>query len=78
MKPKVANGVVSFSYSTKFYLGGTGGSIAYNIEEFENLAQQTLEVASFEILIEESVIGWKEIELEVMRDSKDNVVVIFN
>ena len=60
-----------------FTLGGTGGSIAYNIEEFENLAQQALESSIIrEILIEESVIGWKEIELEVMRDSKDNVVVI--
>ena len=60
-----------------FTLGGTGGSIAYNIEEFENLAQRALESSIIrEILIEESVIGWKEIELEVMRDSKDNVVVI--
>ncbi len=60
-----------------FTLGGTGGSIAYNIEEFENLAQQALESSIIrEILIEESVIGWKEIELEVMRDSNDNVVVI--
>jgi carbamoyl-phosphate synthase large subunit len=60
-----------------FTLGGTGGSIAYNIEEFENLAQKALESSIIrEILIEESVIGWKEIELEVMRDSNDNVVVI--
>ncbi len=60
-----------------FTLGGTGGSIAYNIEEFEELAQRALEVSLIhEILIEESVIGWKEFELEVMRDSKDNVVII--
>ena len=50
-----------------FTLGGTGGSIAYNIEEFENLAQQALESSIIrEILIEESVIGWKEIELIVI------------
>jgi len=60
-----------------FTLGGTGGSIAYNIEEFENLAQQALDSSIIrEILIEESVIGWKEFELEVMRDAKDNVVII--
>jgi carbamoyl-phosphate synthase large subunit len=60
-----------------FTLGGTGGSIAYNIEEFKDLAKQGLESSMItEILIEESVIGWKEFELEVMRDLKDNVVVI--
>ncbi len=60
-----------------FTLGGTGGGIAYNREEFEEIAAQGL-VSSMisEILIEESVIGWKEYELEVMRDLKDNVVVI--
>ncbi|MFN7170742.1 MAG: carbamoyl-phosphate synthase large subunit, partial [Candidatus Omnitrophota bacterium] len=60
-----------------FTLGGTGGSIAYNIEEFRELAQRGLEASMIhEILIEESVIGWKEFELEVMRDKKDNVVII--
>ena len=60
-----------------FTLGGTGGAIAYNIEEFEDLAQQALDSSLIrEILIEESVAGWKEFELEVMRDAKDNVVVI--
>jgi carbamoyl-phosphate synthase large subunit len=60
-----------------FTLGGTGGSIAYNIEEFQELAQQGLDSSRInEILIEESVIGWKEFELEVMRDIKDNVVII--
>ncbi|MBU1125193.1 MAG: carbamoyl-phosphate synthase large subunit [Candidatus Omnitrophica bacterium] len=60
-----------------FTLGGTGGSIAYNIEEFKNLAKHGLESSMIsEILIEESVIGWKEFELEVMRDLKDNVVII--
>lgn len=60
-----------------YTLGGTGGSIAYNIEEFEELAEIGLK-ASFigEILIEQSVYGWKEFELEVMRDIKDNVVII--
>jgi carbamoyl-phosphate synthase large subunit len=60
-----------------FTLGGTGGSVAYNIEEFRSLAKHGLECSMVgEILIEESVIGWKEFELEVMRDTKDNVVII--
>ncbi|MDK2896964.1 MAG: carbamoyl-phosphate synthase large subunit [Candidatus Atribacteria bacterium] len=60
-----------------FTLGGTGGSTAYNIEEFEELAQRALDSSLInEILIEESVIGWKELELEMMRDQKDNVVVV--
>jgi carbamoyl-phosphate synthase large subunit len=60
-----------------FTLGGTGGSVAYNIEEFKELAKHGLESSMIsEILIEESVIGWKEFELEVMRDIKDNVVII--
>jgi carbamoyl-phosphate synthase large subunit len=60
-----------------FTLGGTGGSIAYNIEEFKPLAKHGIESSMIsEILIEESVIGWKEFELEVMRDRKDNVVII--
>jgi len=60
-----------------FTLGGTGGSVAYNVEEFRDLAKIGLESSAIgEILIEESVIGWKEFELEVMRDLKDNVVII--
>jgi carbamoyl-phosphate synthase large subunit len=60
-----------------FTLGGTGASVAYNIEEFKELAKHGLESSMInEILIEESVIGWKEFELEVMRDAKDNVVII--
>ncbi len=60
-----------------YTLGGTGASVAYNIEEFESLAQRGLESSMIsEILIEESVIGWKEFELEVMRDKRDNVVII--
>ena len=60
-----------------FTLGGTGGAVAYNIEEFKELAKIGIESSMIsEILIEESVIGWKEFELEVMRDLKDNVVII--
>jgi carbamoyl-phosphate synthase large subunit len=60
-----------------FTLGGTGGSLVYNIEEFEESASLGLEKSMIsEILIEESVAGWKEFELEVMRDNKDNVVII--
>ncbi|HEU4939985.1 MAG TPA: carbamoyl-phosphate synthase large subunit, partial [Candidatus Eisenbacteria bacterium] len=60
-----------------FTLGGTGGGIAYNREEFELAVSRGLELSPVhEILIEESVIGWKEYELEVMRDRADNFVVI--
>ncbi|HEV3215809.1 MAG TPA: carbamoyl-phosphate synthase large subunit [Vicinamibacterales bacterium] len=60
-----------------FTLGGVGGGIAYNVEEFRDLVERGLEMSPVhEILIEESVIGWKEFELEVMRDAADNFVVI--
>jgi len=60
-----------------FTLGGTGGALAYNAEEFEEFAANGIEQSMIdEILIEESVLGWKEYELEVMRDQKDNVVII--
>ncbi len=60
-----------------FTLGGTGGGVAYNVDEFEEIAAQGLELSMIhQVLIEESVIGWKEFELEVMRDLKDNVVII--
>jgi carbamoyl-phosphate synthase large subunit len=60
-----------------FTLGGTGGGVAYNIEEFEEMAARGLEWSMIgEILVEESVLGWKEFELEVMRDLHDNVVII--
>ena len=60
-----------------FTLGGTGGSVAYNMDEFKKQAKYGLESSMIsEILVEESVIGWKEFELEVMRDLKDNVVII--
>jgi carbamoyl-phosphate synthase large subunit len=60
-----------------FTLGGTGGGIAFNMQEFEDLIAGGLECSMIhEVLLEESVIGWKEFELEVMRDRKDNVIII--
>jgi len=60
-----------------FTLGGTGGGIAYNREEFDTLVPQALEASPVhEILVEESALGWKEYELEVMRDRADNVTII--
>ncbi|MBS1258593.1 MAG: Carbamoyl-phosphate synthase large chain [Candidatus Scalindua arabica] len=60
-----------------FTLGGIGGNVAYNIEELEEFVNFALEASPVhEILIEKSVLGWKEYELEVMRDLKDNVVII--
>ncbi len=60
-----------------FTLGGTGGNVAYNIEEFEEYVEWGLSLSPrHEILIEQSVLGWKEFELEVMRDLNDNVVII--
>jgi carbamoyl-phosphate synthase large subunit len=60
-----------------FTLGGTGGGIAYNREEFNELIARGLDLSPVrEVLIEESVIGWKEFELEVMRDHADNVVIV--
>lgn len=60
-----------------FTLGGTGGGVAYNREEYERIAIAGIDASpTNEILVEESVIGWKEFELEVMRDTADNVVII--
>jgi carbamoyl-phosphate synthase large subunit len=60
-----------------FTLGGSGGGIAYNTEEFEEICRRGLDLSmNDELLIEESIIGWKEYELELMRDHADNVVVI--
>ena len=60
-----------------FTLGGAGGGIAFNAEEFAEIVQRGLDLSPVrEVLIEESVLGWKEFELEVMRDLADNVVVI--
>jgi len=60
-----------------FTLGGTGGGIAYNRAEFEDLVERALELSPVRsTLIERSVLGWKEFELEVMRDGRDNVVIV--
>ncbi|NOY39648.1 MAG: carbamoyl-phosphate synthase large subunit, partial [Nitrospirae bacterium] len=60
-----------------FTLGGTGGAVAYNLEEYRELLEYALKLSPVsQVLVEESVLGWKEYELEVMRDSKDNVVII--
>jgi len=60
-----------------FTLGGTGGAVAYNMEEYRTLLEKALKLSPVsQVLVEESVLGWKEYELEVMRDGKDNVVII--
>ncbi|MBL1352636.1 MAG: carbamoyl-phosphate synthase large subunit, partial [Zetaproteobacteria bacterium] len=60
-----------------FTLGGSGGGIAYNLEEFKQIAGSGLDASpTDEILVEESIIGWKEYEMEVMRDHADNCVII--
>ena len=60
-----------------FTLGGTGGSVAYNYEEFQDLVEKGLNASPInEVLIEESLLGWKEFELEVIRDSSDNAIII--
>ena len=60
-----------------FTMGGTGGSTAYNIEEFKNQIELGLRASPIqEVLIEESLLGWKEFEMEVVRDLKDNVIIV--
>ena len=60
-----------------FTMGGTGGGIAYNPEEFESICQKGLESSpTHELLIDESLIGWKEYEMEVVRDKKDNCIIV--
>ena len=60
-----------------FTLGGTGGGIAYNREEFEEIAKRGLELSPIHsVLVEESVLGWKEFEMEVVRDTADNCIII--
>ena len=60
-----------------FTMGGTGGGIAYNREEFEEIVSHGLEMSpTTEVLLEESVIGWKEFEMEVVRDKNDNCIII--
>ncbi len=60
-----------------FTMGGSGGGIAYNKEEFEEICQRGLDLSpTNELLIEESIVGWKEYEMEVVRDRKDNCIII--
>ena len=60
-----------------FTLGGTGGGIAYNAEEFETICKRGLEASpTNELLIEESLLGWKEFEMEVVRDKADNCIIV--
>jgi carbamoyl-phosphate synthase large subunit len=60
-----------------FTLGGTGGGIAYNKAEFEKIVREGLDASpTTEVLIEESLLGWKEFEMEVVRDSKDNAIIV--
>jgi len=75
---RVAQGIgLPIIIRPSFTLGGTGGGIAYNLEEFRTMVEHgIINSPIHEVLVEESVIGWKEYELEVMRDTKDNVVII--
>jgi carbamoyl-phosphate synthase large subunit len=60
-----------------FTLGGSGGGIAYNVEEFRTIVSRGLDLSpNHSVLVEESVMGWKEFELEVMRDKADNVIIV--
>src|ERR1700740_2209690 len=60
-----------------FTLGGSGGGIAYNREEFEEIVKRGLELSPVhEVLVEESVLGWKEFEMEVVRDKADNCIIV--
>ena len=60
-----------------FTLGGSGGGIAYNREEFDEIFNRGLELSpTTEVLIEESVLGWKEYEMEVVRDTADNCIIV--
>jgi len=76
---KTASEAIGFPVIVRpsFTLGGTGGGVAYNGQELENLAKSGLDLSlNSEIMLEKSLLGWKEYELEVMRDKNDNVVII--
>ena len=76
---KIAHEIGSYPLIIRpaFTMGGTGGGIAYNQEEYEEIATSGLDASPVsQILVEQSLIGWKEYELEVMRDLADNVVII--
>ncbi len=75
----LATGVAGFPVVIRpsFTLGGTGGGIAYNAEEFETICRRGIEASpTNELLIEESLLGWKEFEMEVVRDSADNCIIV--
>jgi len=60
-----------------FTLGGSGGGVAYNVEEFEEIVTRGLDLSpTTEVLIEESLLGWKEFEMEVVRDRRDNCIIV--
>lgn len=60
-----------------FTMGGSGGGIAYNREEFEEICTRGLDMSpTHELLLDESVLGWKEYEMEVVRDQKDNCIIV--
>jgi len=60
-----------------FTMGGSGGGIAYNLEEFEDICSRGLELSlNSEVLVEESILGWKEYEMEVVRDKNDNCIIV--
>ena len=60
-----------------FTLGGSGGGIAYNKQDFEKIVKRGLDLSpTNEVLLEESVIGWKEFEMEVVRDKNDNCIIV--
>ena len=60
-----------------FTLGGSGGGVAYNIEEFKTICEKGLDLSpTNELLIDESLLGWKEYEMEVVRDRNDNCIII--
>jgi carbamoyl-phosphate synthase large subunit len=76
---KAAGDAIGFPLIVRpsFTLGGTGGGVAYNRQELENLCAAGLDLSlNNEVMLERSLLGWKEYELEVMRDKKDNVVII--
>src|SRR6266536_157795 len=76
---KIADAIGSFPLIIRpaFTLGGSGGGIAYNREELSEIAERGLAISPVnEVLIEESLVGWKEFEMEVMRDRADNCVVV--
>ena len=76
---KVSLGKMQFPIIIRpsFTMGGTGGSVAYNYEEFQELIENGLNASPItEVLVEESLLGWKEFELEVIRDTADNTIII--